>query len=279
MPRDDHRPYEAGSSFRPAFFFLDPAQRAALSAYYGFARAADDIADDPATPAEEKRVRLEAWRLGVEELFSGEPPDTPLGRDLALAIASFPLKREHFLLVLEGVGMDVSPAPFRSFPDLQRYMYRVASAVGLACLAIFRYDDARAPELAEKLGYAVQLTNILRDVAEDRAAGRVYLPREDLERFGCSENDLSGSNYTPNFIELMKFEAARARAFYDGALAAAAQGQKRRLIPALVMGAVYRELLEKMERRGFRVKGGRTRLSRTEKLKGLYRAWKDYRRI
>ncbi len=279
MPRGNERPYEAGSSFRPAFFFLDPVQRKALSAYYGFARAADDIADDPASPPEEKRLRLEVWRRGVEDLFSGRPPDSPLARDLSRAIAAFPLKREHFLLVLEGVGMDVSPAPFRSFPDLERYMYRVASAVGLACLAIFRYDDARAPELAEKLGYAVQLTNILRDVAEDRAAGRVYLPREDLERFGCSESDLSGSNYTPNFIELMKFEAARARAFYAGALAAASPGQKRRLAPALVMGAIYRELLEKMERGGFRVKGGRTRLSRAEKLGALFRAWKDYRRI
>ncbi len=279
MPRGNERPYEAGSSFRPAFFFLDTAQREALSAYYGFARAADDIADNPASPPEEKRLRLEAWRCGVEELFSGKPPDSPLASELSRAIAAFPLKREHFLLVLEGVGMDVSPLPFRSFSDLERYMYRVASAVGLACLAIFRYDDARAPELAEKLGYAVQLTNILRDVAEDRAAGRIYLPREDLERFGCHESDLSGSNYTLNFIELMKFEAARARVFYDGALAAAAPGRKRRLVPALVMGAIYRELLEKMERGGFRVKGGRTRLSRAEKLRALFRAWKDYRRI
>lgn len=271
--------YEAGSSFAPAFLFLDKEQRAALSAYYGFARAADDIADDPASPAEEKRVRLEAWRGGVEELFSGNAPDTPLARDLARAIAAFPLKREHFLLVLEGVEMDVAPQPFRDLPELEGYMRRVAGAVGLACLAVFRYEDAAAPALAERLGAAVQLTNIIRDAAEDYAAGRVYLPQEDLARFGCRPEDLGGSHYPPNFIELMQFEAERARGFYAGALAAAAPGKKRRLLPALIMGALYRELLEKMARGGFRVKAGRARLTGAEKLKALLRAWKDYRGI
>ncbi|MDD2806327.1 MAG: squalene/phytoene synthase family protein [Elusimicrobiales bacterium] len=267
------------SSFAPAFFFLDKRQRAALSAYYGFARAADDIADDPCAPVEEKRARLAAWRGGVEGLFSGDVPDTPLARDLARAIEAFPLKREHFLRVLDGVEMDLEPGPFPSFADLETYMSRVAGAVGLACLAVFRYEDEAAPALAERLGAAVQLTNIIRDAAEDHAAGRVYLPQEDLARFGCRPEDLGGSNYPPNFIELMQFEAERARGFYAGALALAAPGQKRRLVPALVMGALYRALLEKIERGGFRVKEGRARLSRAEKLKALYQAWQDYRRI
>lgn len=277
--KDKKTPYEAGSSFRPAFFFLDAEQRGALSAYYGFARAADDIADDPGSTGEEKRVRLEAWRAGVEGLFSGEAPDTPLARDLAAAIAAFPLKKEHFLLVLDGVESDISPVQPRTMADLERYMYRVASAVGLACLAIFRYDHRDAPLLAEKMGYAVQLTNILRDAAEDYADGRVYLPSEDLERFGCRPEDLGGSNYTGNFIELMRFEAGRARAFYDEALALACPEQKRRLVPALVMSALYRRLLEKMYRGGFRIKEGRTRLGPAEKAGALCAAWKDYRRI
>ena len=267
------------SSFAPAFFFLDKKQRAALSAYYGFARAADDIADDPSAPAAEKRVRLAAWRCGVEGLFTGDVPDTPLARDLAGAIAAFPLKREHFLRVLEGVEMDLEPEPYAAFADLETYMSRVAGAVGLACLAVFRYEDDGAPALAERLGSAVQLTNIIRDAAEDHAAGRVYLPLEDLARFGCRPEALGGSNYPPNFIELMQFEAERARGFYAGALALAAPGQKRRLLPALIMGALYRELLEKIARGGFRVKEGRTRLTGAEKLKALYLAWRDYRRI
>ncbi len=273
------KPYEAGSSFRPAFFFLDGGQRAALSAYYGFARKVDDIADDPALSPGQKNARLAAWRDAVGRIFSGAVSADPLELRLARAVKDFPLKPEHFLLVIEGVGMDVSPEPFPTMAALERYMYRVASAVGLACLAIFRYEDAAAPLLAEKLGYAVQLTNIIRDAAEDHACGRVYLPLEDLRRFGCAPGDLGGSNYPPNFIELMKFEAARARGFYDEALALAAPGAKRRLTPALVMGALYRELLEKMERGGFRIKEGRTRLGAAGKLKALYKAWKDYRRI
>jgi len=271
--------YEAGSSFAPAFFFLDKEQRAALSAYYGFALAAADIADEPGAPAAENRARVDAWRRGVEGLFSGDVPDTPLARDLARAIKAFPLKREHFLRVLDGVEMDLEPEPFGTFADLELYMSRVAGAVGLACLAVFRYEDDKAPALAERLGAAVQLTNILRDAAEDHAAGRVYLPLEDLARFGCRPEDLGGSNYPPNFIELMQFEAERARGFYAGALALAAAGQKRRLLPALVMGALYRALLEKIARGGFRIKEGRARLSRAEKLPALFGAWRDYRRI
>lgn len=273
------QPYEAGSSFRPAFFFLDKGQRAALSAYYGFARAADDIADDPSAPAAEKRARLDAWRAGVEGLFSGDVPDTPLARDLARAIAAFPLKREHFLLVLDGVESDLAPSQPRTIADLERYMYRVASAVGLACLAVFRYQAEKAPLIAERLGYAVQLTNIIRDAREDYAAGRVYLPLEDMQRFGCEPEDLAGSNYGANFIELMKFEASRARDYYAGAFAPAERGQRRRLAPALVMAALYRELLEKLERGGFRAGAGRVRLNAAEKIKAFCRAWRNYGRI
>jgi phytoene synthase len=158
-------------------------------------------------------------------------------------------------------------------------MYRVASAVGLACLAVFRYEGRRAGELAEKLGYAVQLTNILRDVAEDAAAGRVYLPAEDLERFGCAAGDLAGSNYTPNFIELMEFEGARAARFYDEALALADPAAKGRLLPALAMARLYRDLLGRMAGLGWRVKGGRVRLSPARKAAALLKAGLDYLRI
>lgn len=270
--------YEAGSTFAPAFFFLDREQRRALSAYYGFARAADDIADGPASPLEKAEL-LYGLRRSVNALFAGAPGETPLERELAAAVKAFPLKPEHFHLVLDGVAMDIEPKPFRTFADLEAYMYRVASAVGLACLAVFRYRDAAAPGLAERLGCAVQLTNILRDAAEDLAAGRVYIPEEDMARFGCRPEDLGGSNYPPNFIELMKFEAARARNFYAGALVLAAPDFKRELVPALLMGALYRELLEKMERGGFRTKLERVRLSPAEKLRAFYRAWQDYRRI
>jgi len=273
-----NRPYEAGSSFGPAFYFLQADQRRALSAYYGYARAVDDIADGPGEPAV-KAARLEAWRGALARIGSGAPAEDPLETELAWAMKYFPLGPEHFLPVLEGVTRDLAPEPFPAMPDLERYMYRVASVPGLACLAICRYEDEQARRLAEKMGYAVQLTNILRDVAEDHAAGRVYLPEEDLARFGCAPVDLGGFNYTPNFIELMKFEAGRARELYAGALALAAPGPKRRLLPALVMCALYRGLLGKMERGGFRVKEGRIRLNAAEKFIALLKAWRDYAEI
>lgn len=268
-------PYEAGSSFGPAFYFLKAGQRRALSAYYGYARAIDDIADGPGGPAV-KAARLEAWRGAIGRFFSGRPPEDQLETELARAVKYFPLRPEHFLPVLEGVTRDLNPKPFAAMPDLERYMYQVASVPGLACLAICRYRDGKARLLAEKMGYAVQLTNILRDVAEDCAAGRVYLPAEDLARFGCAPVDLGGSNYTPNFIELMKFETARAQEFYAGALALASAEQKRRLLPVLVMCSLYRELLRKLERGGFRVKEGRVRLNHAEKFIALIKAWRDY---
>ncbi|HAT71735.1 MAG TPA: squalene synthase HpnD [Elusimicrobia bacterium] len=279
MPDKANEPYEAGSSFRPAFFFLNADRRRALSAYYGYARAVDDIADDPARGAAEKAAALNAWKAAVEGIFAGTTASNRLELELAWAVKRFPLKREHFLLVLEGVTLDLEKKEYASYAELEHYMYRVASAVGLACLAIFGYEAPSAPKLAEKLGYAVQLTNIIRDAAEDLAAGRVYLPAEDLKRFGCAAGDLAGSNYTPNFIELMKFEAARARALYAGALALAEPAWKSRLASALIMGSLYRELLEKIERGGFRVKEGRVRLGPGEKLKALLKAWLDYLNI
>ncbi len=272
------KPPEAGSSFRPAFFLLNSSQRKALSAYYGYARNIDDIADDPAIALPEKAAKLEAWRAAVERIFS-DKTQTLLEEDLAGAVREFPLKREHFLLVLEGVGQDLEKNSYATFEELEGYMYRVAAAVGLGCLAVFRYDAPGAELFAEKLGYAVQLTNILRDVSEDYAAGRVYLPKEDLERCGCAAEDLGGSNYPPNFIELMKFEAARAERFYEEALALAEPESKRHLAGALAMGRLYRELLGKMARRGFRVKEKRLRLCAFEKAAALFKAWLDYLKI
>ncbi len=273
------QPPEAGSSFGPAFFFLSAKQRGALSAYYGYARAVDDIADDPALTPAEKAARLEEWRRTVDRIFAGKPADNTLERDLALAVKTFPLRPEHFLLVLEGVTMDLKKSGYATYAELELYMYRVASAVGLACLAVCGYEAPGAGLLAEKLGHAVQLTNIIRDAAEDYAAGRVYLPAEDLARFGCPAACLGGSNYPPNLIELMKFEAARARGLYAEALALAEPRLKRSLAAPLAMGGLYRELLRKIERGGFRIKEGRVRLTRFEKALALFKVWLDYLKI
>ncbi len=273
------QPYEAGSSFRPAFFFLDKDRRRALSAYYGFARTVDDVADEPGLPAEERRARLAAWRRTVEDIFSGTAPAGALEAELALAVKTFPLRREHFLLVIDGVAADLDKKAYATYTELEHYMYRVASAVGMACLAVSGYDAPDAGLLAEKLGYAVQLTNIIRDAAEDYEAGRVYLPAEDLARFRCSPAELGGSNYTPDFIELMNFEAARAEALYAEALGLADPARKRALVPALLMGGLYRELLGKIVRGGFRIKQGRVRLNAVQKAAALFKTWRIYAQI
>ncbi|OGS13748.1 MAG: hypothetical protein A2234_08625 [Elusimicrobia bacterium RIFOXYA2_FULL_58_8] len=271
--------YAAGSTFKSAFMFLSRARRRALGAYYGYARAVDDIADAPELDAGEKAAGLGRWRAAVERIFSGARPENALESDLALAVRGFRLKKEHFLPVLEGVTRDLAKTSYGTFAELEYYMYKVAAVPGMACLAISGYNAPGAALLAKKLGGAMQLTNILRDVAEDHAAGRIYLPAQDLARFGCSARDLGGSNYTANFIELMRFEADRAEELYAGALALAEPGLKRRLAGTLVMRSLYRELLAKLRRRGFKVKGGKIRLNPAEKLKAILTAWGDYRRL
>ena len=195
------------------------------------------------------------------------------------AVSIFPLKKEHFLLVLEGVSMDLDKTAYSTVSELEDYMYKVASAVGLACLAIFGYEDEKAGEYAKNLGYAVQLTNIIRDARQDALTGRFYLPASDLQRFGCRPEDLLDFNYSPNFIELMNFEAGRAGAYYARARALINPAGKKKLFSALVMAAVYETLLKKITASGFKIKRGKIRLNKFEKIKALYRAWRNYAQI
>jgi len=275
MFRSSQRPYEAGSSFKPAFLFLKPEQRRALSALYGYARAVDDIADDAAAAPEAKEAALAAWKTRIDALFGGAPPQNPLEEDLSRAASAFSMRKENLLLILEGVGMDARKKEYASFDELKHYMYRVASAVGLACLEIFGWRGPGAAAYAENLGYAVQLTNIIRDVFEDASLGRVYLPLEDLKKFGVSS--FENSIYPDNFIELMRFEAARAREFYSLARGLAAGPEKKNLLSAFIMAQVYSDLLDKIEARGFKTAGPRIRLNGPEKLRALYRAWRKTR--
>ena len=271
------KPYEAGSNFRPAFLFLAPPQRRALSAFYGYARTVDDIADDASAPPAEKEAALSAWRERVEALFSGAAPRGGLEEELAWAAGAFSLSKENLLLLLDGVGMDARKAEYASFDELKPYLYRVASAVGLTALEIFGWRGPGARAYAENLGYAVQLTNIIRDVFEDAAFGRIYLPREDLEKFGCDPAAFKNFIYPDNFIELMKFEAARARYFYARAaeLSLAGGRENSGLFSAFVMGQLYSGLLDKLEAREFRTAGRRVRLNFFEKVGAVCRARKQ----
>jgi phytoene synthase len=272
------QPYEERSSFRPAFFFLGPEQRRALSALYGFARAVDDIADDRAAAPQEKETALAAWKARLETLFAGGPSQNRLEAELAWAAGSFAMNKDNLLLLLEGVGMDARPGEYASFEDLKPYMYRVASSVGLSCLEIFGWRGEQAAAYAENLGYAVQLTNIIRDIFEDARAGRIYIPLEDFKSTGCDPAALKDSAYPEKFQDLMRLEAARARGFYSAAAALAERTEKKKILSAFIMAQLYHDLLEKLEARGFRTAGAKVGLNGFEKSRAVCRAWLKSRR-
>ncbi|MCX7886904.1 MAG: presqualene diphosphate synthase HpnD [Verrucomicrobiae bacterium] len=255
---------KAGTNFYVAFLTLPRAKREAVCVIYAFMRRTDDIADDAAGPEVAQR-QLGAWRMAVAGALQGETVDEPILPALAEVVRRYGIERRYLFELLDGAEMDQHKTRFSSFDELYRYCYRVAGCVGLVVLPIFGYTDPTAPVLAEACGIAFQLTNILRDVKEDAVRGRIYLPAEDMRRFGVEETDIMQGRYTPEFVALMQFEAARARSYYAKAkpLLGMISADSR---PALaVMMGVDERLHDKMEARGFRVFDGRTRLSVAEK--------------
>jgi 15-cis-phytoene synthase len=249
---------EAGN-FYPAFRVLPTAQRRAMCALYAFLRVADDLSDNAGSP-DEKALALARWRKQFGEALEGVYSH-PLHAAFHHTVSTHGIPRAYLEAVLDGVEMDLAPVRFATFADLYPYCYRVASAVGLCCIHVWGFRDERAKVHAESAGVAFQLTNILRDIAEDAGRGRVYLPREDLERFGCRDEQLRAGPCDERFQELMHFEVARARKFY-------ANGWPLRdlLRPAgravfQVMMRTYEGLLDAIERRGYDVFRGRVRLS------------------
>ncbi|MGH7170612.1 MAG: phytoene/squalene synthase family protein, partial [Gemmataceae bacterium] len=254
---------EAGN-FYHAFRLLPATQRRAMCALYAFMRRTDDLTDGPETVAE-KTLALANWRRQLDSTLAGIYHH-PLQPAFHHTVVSYGIPRRYLDDALDGVGMDLDTNRYDTFADLYRYCYRVASVVGLACIHIWGFADERATDYAESAGIALQLTNILRDLGEDAARGRVYLPREDLERFGYRIEDLEQGRRDERFRELMRFQVARARSYYQ-----AAEPLADLLTPAgravfLVMLRTYRGLLEAIEQRGYDVFSSRVRLSRLRKL-------------
>ncbi len=254
---------EAGN-FYHAFRLLPRAQRRAMCALYAFMRVADDLSDGP-EPVPAKRLLLDDWRRRLDLALSGTATH-PLHPAFAHTVGTFGIPRKYLVNVLDGVGMDLEPVRYDTFADLYPYCYRVASAVGLACIHVWGFDDPGAMAHAEAAGIAFQLTNILRDLAEDAARGRVYLPREDLDRFGYTEEQLCRGERDDNFRALMRFEVERARSFYEQARPLAALLRPAGRVVFLVMARTYRGLLDEIERRDYDVFRERVRLSRWHKL-------------
>lgn len=251
-------------NFYYAFLFLPADKRAAVYTVYAFCRHSDDIADEPgALP--DKQNQLRAWRDEMENCYNGRPTHF-ITRALRHTIERYPIPQCYFEALLKGVEMDLTVQRYASFDDLRVYCYRVASAVGLACLEIFGYRHPGVQTYARHLGVALQLTNILRDVREDAARGRIYLPQEDLRAFGVREDDVLEQRYTTAFAALMQFQQARILRYYQHAAACLLPGDRAALMAPEIMAAIYRATLCKMRRRGFNVFRGRTRLSGVRKL-------------
>jgi len=259
------------SNFFYAFLCLPRRQREALYAVYAFCRIVDDAVDVGQDRAAQRK-ELERWRAEIAQVFEGSP-EHPAAQRLHEAVKNFPIPREALEEIIAGVEMDLDRSAYATIEDLYPYCYRVASAVGLCCIEIFGYTDVRAREYAVNLGVALQLTNIMRDVQPDALAGRVYVPQEDLERFGVTADDLAAGRYTPAFVRLMEYQAARARAYYENAWAALPRADQRSLFAAEIMGRTYFALLETIERRRFRVFGGRVSVPTPRKLGIALSCW------
>jgi phytoene synthase len=242
------------TSFYYSFLVLPAPKRDAIVAVFDFCRAVDDsvdLAPDPVAAA----AGLERWRMEVARVFEGQP-DTPEGRQLQPHVTRFNLPRHAFDALVEGVAMDIGRRRYETFSDLEGYCHRVASAVGLVCAEIFGYRRHAVLDYARDLGVALQLTNILRDVAVDFRAGRCYLPIDELTRFGCTEADLAREIETAGrgvrserVRALLEHQAARARVFFDRASRALPAGEALAFLPAEIMRAIYWELLRRIEGR------------------------------
>ena len=265
------------SNFYYAFFTLPRPRREALYAVYAFCRTVDDVADlgqARGVDAGALRAELRRWRGEVAACYGqGGPTAHPIAQRLADAVHTYRIPREALEAIIDGVEMDLDAVSYETEDDLYPYCYRVASAVGLAAIEIFGYSDPRAREYAVNLGVALQLTNIMRDVGSDARAGRVYVPRRDLKAFGVTMEDLRDARYTPAFVSLMEHQAARARRYYRAAREAFPRADARSLVPAEIMGRIYRALLGEIEARRFRVLGERVALSARRKALIALRCW------
>jgi phytoene synthase len=264
----------ASSNFYYAFMLLPRARRRALYSVYAFCRFVDDIADDDGV--HDAAGLLAQWREELDKVFEGTP-SRAISRALSENVRRFNIPRRYFEEVIDGVEMDLSQRRYATFDELCLYCRRVASAVGLICIEIFGYRHKSARVYAERLGIAFQLTNIIRDVSEDAARGRIYLPLEDLARFGVAEAEILNSVYSPRFRQLIEFEAQRARRYYREAAQALAREDRRSMLAAEGMRLIYGSLLERIARTGYRVFDHRMSLSAPYKLYLVGRAWAGVR--
>lgn len=254
------------TSFYYSFLVLPAERRDAIVTVWDACRAIDDAVDEAADRAQAES-QLSFWRREIARVFDGAAPESAQGRALQPVARTFELPRRAFEDLVDGVEMDLRRRRYETFEDLREYCWRVASTVGFICLNIFGCRHPGGRDYAMNLGLALQLTNIVRDVKTDLTNGRVYLPQDELRRFGCTESDLAAGIVTAPIRALLAHQLARARSYYDRAAAALPSGEARHLVAAEIMGAIYFGILTRIEARGYDVFTEVVRVPRPE------RAW------
>ncbi|MGZ8304482.1 MAG: presqualene diphosphate synthase HpnD [Telluria sp.] len=262
---------QSGSSFYYSFLFLPQERRRAITALYAFCREVDDTVDE-CTDESIARITLAWWRTEVQAMYAGTATH-PVMQALQPHLAVYNLEQKHLQAIIDGMEMDLNQSRYLDFPAMKSYCWHVASVVGILSASIFGVTNPRTLEYAEKLGLAFQLTNIIRDVGEDARKGRIYLPVNELQQFGVTAADLLNARHSEKFEALMKFQVERAYKVYDEAMALLPKEDRRAQRPGLMMAAIYRTVLDEIERDNYHVLNQRISLT---PLRKLWLAWKTY---
>jgi 15-cis-phytoene synthase len=258
------------SNFLYSFLLLPKQKREAMRRIYDFCRYTDDLVDEDTTAS--KQELLVEWRREVEACYRGNAIH-PVMRALENIVREFNIPKAYLLKLIDGVEMDLYKTRYETFEELREYCYAVASVVGLISIQVFGFKHDQTREYAINLGYALQLTNILRDIKQDAAKNRIYLPLEDLRKFGYDEQSLLSSRYDERFIAVMKFETDRARNYYVKALALLVPDERPSMIAAEIMDAIYFRILDKIERAKYNVFERRIRISNPQKMLITFNVW------
>ena len=261
----------SGSSFYYSFLFLPQHQRRAITALYAFCREVDDVVDE-CQDLQVAATKLAWWRQELASLDNGQAQH-PVTQALQSASTEFHLPEEQLQEIIDGMEMDLQQSRYLDFKALSLYCYRVAGVVGLLAAQIFGYQDRKTQKYAHDLGFAFQLTNIIRDVGEDARMGRIYLPIDELQRFGVPAADILNARHSDGFRRLMEFQIDRAESYYAQAIDQLPAIDRRAQRPGLVMAAIYRTLLDEITRDGCQVLTQRTSLTPIRKLWIAWRTW------
>jgi len=267
----------SGSSFYYSFLYLPAEKRRAITALYAFCREVDDVVDECNDP-DLARIKLQWWREDAQKIYQGAP-EHPVNQALQSACEQFTLPIEHFHEIIDGMAMDLEYTRYPSFRDLALYCHRVAGVVGLMSAEIFGYQDRKTLKYANELGIAFQLTNILRDVKEDAARDRIYIPLDELEEYGVRQEDiLHGRDTTPTLIELFSHQARRANDYYDRAFAHLPEADRFTQHSGIIMSSIYRTILDEIENDGFRILEHRVKLTPLRKFWIAFRTSRNEKR-